>query len=110
MLSIIFVLLSFALFGAIQLDVLLLDKLLQFVDLLAVKVHTHLVSCCNQVRMNLHLQTFFVFIAFLALNLVVVVIIRLVCAMHRAFMVETSFSQLVVLLIVDAALFIAVLF
>ncbi len=86
------VLLSFAFFGAIQLDVLLFDKLLQFVDLLTVKVHTHLVSCCNQVRMNLHLQTIFVFIACLALDLVVVVIVRLVCAMHRALMVETRFS------------------
>ncbi len=92
MLSVVVVLLSFAFFGAIQLDILLLDKLLQFVDLLAVQVHTHLVSCCNQVRMNLHLQTFFIFIAFFTLDLVVVVIIRLVCAMHRAFVVETSFS------------------
>lgn len=46
----------FTLLSVVEVDVLLLDKLLQLMDLLVVQVHTHLVSRRDQIWMNLHLH------------------------------------------------------
>ena len=62
MLSSISILFSFALLCIIELNVLLLNKLLQFVDLLVIQVDSHFMSCCNQVRVDLHLKVFFAFV------------------------------------------------
>ena len=62
---------SLAIFIVIQVYVLLLDKLLQFLDLFAVQVNAHFVCSSNQIWMYLHLQLsvvipILVFVIFLA--------------------------------------------
>jgi len=108
LLSSISIFLSFTLLCIIELNVLLLNKLLQFMDLLTVQVDSHFVSCCNQVRMDLHLKVFFAFVT-LSMFLHLLVVVRLVTLLHRVSVVETCLAQ-VVFFVVDTTLFVAILF
>jgi len=108
LLSSISIFFGFTLLCIIKLDVLLLNKLLQFVDLLAVQVDSHFVSCCNQVRMDLHLKVFFAVVT-LSMVLHLLVVVRLVTLLHGISVVEACLAQ-VVFFIVDTAFFVAILF
>ena len=88
----------------VKVYVLLLNKLLQLVDLLTVKVDSHLVGGGNQVGVDLHLNLLFVFTVFVFVFLVFVVIVvgtlLLVLLVHAV--------HLLVFFVVDSALVISV--
>lgn len=69
-------------FLGIQINILLLNELLKFVNLLTVHVNTHLVGSCDQIWMNLHLIFYFFVILqvlfFLVRNLVFYIIFNIV--------------------------------